>query len=137
MLGKRNKALNAYRHGKKSSYGGMSQHALTMAIFKEIRKNLEVCNATFLNRKELGMNEFFNTKGKTLAKVCKCVTYMISTADRSAAADTLEVYDRIYNYILHKATYANKHSDHESVKQALFMSKELIKIWDMIPQNLR
>ena len=134
---RRKKALSAYRHGKKTSHGGMSQHALTMAIFKEIRKNLEACNIVFVNRKDLGMSEFFTKKGVTLAKVCKCAMYMIDTADRSAAADTVQIYDNIYNYILQKALHANQHTDHESVKQALFMSKELIAIWDSIPEHAR
>lgn len=137
MLNGRKKALNVYRHGKKSSYGGMSQHDVTMAIFKEMRKNLEVCNAVFVNRKTLDVKDFLNKKGATLSKVCKCATYMLETADRSADKETVDIYDQIYIYIRTKSLYANKNLDHEAVKQALFMAKELITIWDMIPEELR
>lgn len=131
------RGLGAYKAVRQKLYGGMSQHALTMAIYKEIYKNLEICNAAFLRRKTMDLSTFLKHKGESLAKVVKCVNYMIDTADRSAATETVELYDRIYNYILMNSVQANKNIDHESVKRALYMSKELIVIWDSIPDNYR
>ncbi|WP_210498435.1 flagellar protein FliS [Vibrio crassostreae] len=131
------RGLSAYKSVRKKTYGGMSQHALTMSIYKEIYKNLEVCNAAFVKKTNIGLAAFLNKKGVTLTKVVKCTTYMIDTADRSADQETVQLYDRIYHYILDNALIANKNIDHEAVKRALFMSKELINIWDSIPERYK
>ncbi len=131
------RGLGAFKSAKKNTYKSWSQHDITMAIFKEIYKNLEICNATFIDRKNMSFGDFINKKTVTLQKVMKCTMYMLDTADRSAEKETLDAYDKIYSYIHHHAWKASTSLDHEHVKKALFMSKELINIWDQIPQNLR
>lgn len=131
------RGLGAYKTAKKNTYASWSQHDITMAIFKEIYKNLEICNLAFVDRKDLAFGDFINKKTATLAKVMKCTNYMLETADRSAAADTVAIYDKIYSYIHHHAWKASTSLDHEHVKKALFMSKELITIWEDVARNLR
>lgn len=133
----KHRGIGAYKKAQKAAKTAMSPHALTMQVYKEMKKNLELCDFAFDHRKKLTFNRFLEKKGVALAKVCRYVTFMINAANRDSDPETLELYDRMYHYILEHALNANKDLDHESVKRALYMTNELIEIWDSIPQEYR
>ncbi|CAH7368056.1 conserved hypothetical protein [Vibrio chagasii] len=131
------RSIGAYKKAQKATTVGLSRHALTMKIYKEIVKNLEVCNYLFDRKKELQLCVFLAKKGETLGKVQKYTSYMLTTMNREAEPETVELYERMYVYILENAKQANSDMDHEAVKRALYMSNELVEIWDSIPENIR
>lgn len=131
------KGIGAYDKARTASTTGLSRHALTMKIYKEIHKQLELCNFVFERKKQIGLTQFLEKKGVTLAKVHKYVRYMIDTANRNADPEYLAVFDQMYYYILNNAIKANQDMDHEALIEALNMSKELIIIWDSIPESER
>ncbi|MDK9793928.1 flagellar protein FliS [Vibrio sp. D431a] len=131
------KGIGAYEMANKASTTGLSKHALTMKIYKEIVKQLELCEFLFKNRKLLEFNQFIDRKGTTLAKVQKYVMYLIETMNRQTDPEVCEVFDKMYYYILNNAQLANKSMDVEALQEALKMARELVNIWDSIPENER
>lgn len=132
------KGINAYKKNKSSSFSGMSQYNLVMRLYKEVESNLTECKVLFSDKGAAGsLSDFYNEKSRLLSKASSIIVYLIETNKNDNDPEVVDLFNKMYHYILHNVIEANKGMEIEPLDRGLLMTRELIDIWESIPDRDR
>ncbi|PSV01100.1 flagellar protein FliS [Photobacterium kishitanii] len=125
-----------YKKTQTSEVAGLSQYALTMRLYKEMLRRLEVCEYAMNNRPALGA-KFFDLKSTSLGKVLAISAYLIETTDKSADTVISDIFIQMYTYVYQNAMDANLRVELASTQRAKEMVTKIIEVWGVIPETSR
>jgi len=76
-------------------------------------------------------------KGKAIGEACAIVGHLNGSLDHEAGGEIASNLSSLYEYVMHRLTEANLHSDESALEEALELLSEINSAWDAIPVDQR